>query len=384
MGSGNYTTPHCTTLHHTALASVLPPPPHLVYSRVYSRQRCCATLLCDANGEPVFCNAVHGVWHRYTTAMRAPHPQGARGADGDVIVLDEAAYIPPAFLLDVVVPMMQKTGVVVLGISTSGGPTNYYTKMKDMIDDMGMPLFRFITITRICAKCQQGLHPEKCVHRLHLMPPWKNLSRFNLCEKMLRGMSASMEREILGLLDRESGGAFNLRDIDALKAAHAVSSTAAARAGNSIAQGPVMDLPELIFLTVDPGPGTSDTAMLASCYDNVSHRVVVRSFTPLAAPSAHAAIPMSTRDRFAFRSALSRAVPPPALPPSMASRLLHTSSVSIMPAVHAPWAWGMDDAQSMAVGVPLHRSVNALGRMDRNTLRCPGSRWVSRMVTRSG
>ena len=204
-----------------------------------------------------------------------PPPQGARGVDGDLIILDEAAFIPEGFIQKVVWPMAQKRGVVVLGISTSGGPTNYYTKLREMMSNAGTPLFRFITISRICKKCQESDHPEKCMHNLHLMPPWKSLDRFKLCEKLLTSSKNTIMREVLGLMDRESGGAFSLKDIDALKEARPLFRPRGRDDPEPL--GPTMELPDLLFISVDPGPGSSETAMVAGCYNNKLNKVVVRA-----------------------------------------------------------------------------------------------------------
>jgi hypothetical protein len=300
--------------------------------------------------------------------------------------LDEAAYIPATFIQQVVVPMMQKDGVVVLGISTSGGPQNYYTKLRELTTDLGTPLFRFITITRICKECRAGDSPEKCTHMLHLMPPWKSMDRFKMCEKLLSDVAAGMQREILGLLDRESGGAFPIKDVDALKAAHAIQKVPGPM--DPPATGPTMVLPDLLFITVDPGPGSSETAMVASCYENVSSKVVVR--VGATAPSAHTAPPMSTQ------SVSSSPAPPPApapapapAPPPVAqgsatSSALHTNRACTNPAVHAAWACGTSASCVSAVGSPLHSAVKAGGSVSRSSLRWRAEIRSPKMSTRMG
>lgn len=321
-----------------------------------------------------------------------PHPQGARGADGDLIILDEAAFIPPNFIQQVVVPMMQKKGVVVLGISTSGGPQNYYTQLMNMTTDTGAPLFRFITITRICKKCQEGPNPEKCTHNLHLMPPWKSMDRFRMCEKLLEGIANDMQREILGLMDRESGGAFSLDRLDELRSFQAMQRPP--RPGGPLPTGDILKLPELVFISVDPGPGSSETAMVAACYANEWSRVVVRGSVPVCVPARDVATAPSAHSKPSPMSTLSRNdVTMPRSASSCAWRFMSGLSTSYslrlrrastMLATHTDWHCGMADPYVLGDVSPHPRSRNILGSLSRKNVLWPACRASPNTSTNAG
>ena len=73
-----------------------------------------------------------------------------KGVSGDVIILEEAAYCDPGLVAEVVVPLLSMQQSVLLCISTILDSGNHYSKMMEMQDDYGHPIFESIKITLVC------------------------------------------------------------------------------------------------------------------------------------------------------------------------------------------------------------------------------------------
>lgn len=75
-----------------------------------------------------------------------------------VIILEEAAYCDPGLISEVVVPLLSMSNSVLLCISTLLESGNHYSKMFDLVDDLGRKLFESIAITLVCDECLKTEH----------------------------------------------------------------------------------------------------------------------------------------------------------------------------------------------------------------------------------
>ncbi len=66
-----------------------------------------------------------------------------------MIILEEAAYCDPGLVAEVVVPLLSMQQSVLLCISTILDSGNHYSKMMEMQDDYGHPIFESIKITLV-------------------------------------------------------------------------------------------------------------------------------------------------------------------------------------------------------------------------------------------
>lgn len=67
-----------------------------------------------------------------------------------MIVLEEAAYCDPGLISEVIVPLLSMQNSVLLCISTLLESGNHYSKMFQLKDSIGRPLFETISITLVC------------------------------------------------------------------------------------------------------------------------------------------------------------------------------------------------------------------------------------------
>lgn len=116
-----------------------------------------------------------------------------RGQGANVIILEEAAFIPPNLFKNSVVPLIGVRNTAVLGISTPQDELNYYNQL------METGLFKTIKIGLSCDEClSKGI---KCPHRRERLPFWKPEEKQELIEKFYGAGTENlkkMQRELYG------------------------------------------------------------------------------------------------------------------------------------------------------------------------------------------
>jgi hypothetical protein len=94
-----------------------------------------------------------------------------KGTGGDVIILEEAAYIDPGFFYETVAPLLIMGNTSLLAISTLTSEINFYTRLLRMRDKLtGLPMFVSLSIELACRACIDAGKSADCVHKLHLVP----------------------------------------------------------------------------------------------------------------------------------------------------------------------------------------------------------------------
>jgi hypothetical protein len=58
-----------------------------------------------------------------------PQVQTTKGTGGDVIILEEAAYVDPGFFYETVAPLLIVGTTTLIGISTLTSEINFYTRL---------------------------------------------------------------------------------------------------------------------------------------------------------------------------------------------------------------------------------------------------------------
>lgn len=96
-----------------------------------------------------------------------------KGTGGDVLILEEAAYVDQGFFYETVAPLLIVGTTSLLGISTLTSEINFYTRLMRMKYKTGLPVFTCLTIQLVCEKCKQEGKAAECVHLLHLVPRWQ-------------------------------------------------------------------------------------------------------------------------------------------------------------------------------------------------------------------
>ncbi|MGK3946612.1 hypothetical protein ABK046_50665, partial [Streptomyces caeruleatus] len=70
-----------------------------------------------------------------------------KGTGGDILILEEAAYVEQGFFYETVAPLMIVGNTTLLGISTLTSEINFYTRLMRMRDPAtGLPMFMCTSI----------------------------------------------------------------------------------------------------------------------------------------------------------------------------------------------------------------------------------------------
>ena len=87
-----------------------------------------------------------------------------RGTGGDVIYLEEAAFMALDVFFEVVVPLLEMETTALIAISTPLDGLNFYSEMFELKGADGKPLFNTLRVGLSCQKCQDEGKAESCTH----------------------------------------------------------------------------------------------------------------------------------------------------------------------------------------------------------------------------
>jgi len=124
--------------------------------------------------------------------------QTLRGTGGDIIWLEEAAFIKEPIIYEVVLPLIAVDTTALIGISTPPkDPNNYYSKLFDLkgLDDK--PMFDIIEVQH---------DPNASTDEIS---PWKSSEKIELIQKLYAMRKGDYEREMLGVRTVENDSVFH-------------------------------------------------------------------------------------------------------------------------------------------------------------------------------
>ncbi len=108
-----------------------------------------------------------------------PQVSTTKGTGGDILILEEAAYVDPGFFYETVAPLLIMGNTTLLAISTLTSEINFYSRLLRMRDKVTqLPVFTFLSVQLACAACKAEGKVIDCVHMLHLVPRRASLPSF--------------------------------------------------------------------------------------------------------------------------------------------------------------------------------------------------------------
>lgn len=171
---------------------------------------------------------------------------------GDIIILEEAAYIDPGFAYETVFPLLIVGTTSLLAISTVTSEINFFTRLLRMRDKTtNLPLFTTLSVTLACAACREEGKGAECPHMLHLVPRWQSGDRHLKLKTVMQDRPDLIESELSGLAFDSLQQVFRSPDLDIMFSQ----------------RPPSLSMNEAIHVFIDPaagGPG-SDYAVLSVC-----------------------------------------------------------------------------------------------------------------------
>ncbi len=191
------------------------------------------------------------------------YPSGSkalRGVGGDVIYLEEAAFMDLKMFNEVIVPLLELETTALICISTPQDSTNFYSLMFEMRDPSGAPLFNQQKIEMVCAECKKGPNPQDCTHMKHLLPRWKSGAKQDMVKQIYGDNATDMLRESMGVTTSDACSVFNSIWVKAFKD-----------------RPPYIfvNRPKFIFIGCDPnGGGESEMCIYSTTCENGQYVVV--------------------------------------------------------------------------------------------------------------
>ena len=171
-----------------------------------------------------------------------------RGCGGDVVYMEEAAFMALDVFFEVIVPLLEMETTALIAISTPLDGMNFYSEMFDLKGGDGQPLFNTLRIGLSCAKCQAAGKAAECTHMNDVIPPWKSAAKFDMVKAIYGDRKDLLARESMGQITSDQASVFSEKLVNRLmeRPEYALKNPA-----------------KYIFLGVDPnGGGSSDMAIV--------------------------------------------------------------------------------------------------------------------------
>lgn len=123
-----------------------------------------------------------------------------KGTGGDIIILEEAAQVDPAFAYETVFPLLIMGTTSILMISTLTSEINFYTRLMKMKDTVtGLPMFVCLCIKLACPSCIEQGKSAECVHLYHLIPRWQSADRHMKLKTVMEDRGDLINSELMGM-----------------------------------------------------------------------------------------------------------------------------------------------------------------------------------------
>ena len=113
-------------------------------------------------------------------------------------------------------PLLEMTRSVMIMISTPVNTFNYFSKLLELKDGDGRPIFLSYSVDLVCKRCRDGDHPEQCRHMVHMLPRWKSEDKMKIAEIIMQDEVTTLLRESRGLVIDDSSSYFAKDEIEFL------------------------------------------------------------------------------------------------------------------------------------------------------------------------
>jgi hypothetical protein len=132
-----------------------------------------------------------------------------RGTGGDLIILEEAAFISTDVWTEVVILLVEVKNTALIAISTPLDASNFYSTLVNMKDENNNSVFEVLEARAACQLCIETLSdPSKCPHVQLERPSWKSKEKQKVVKALYAGNEQTMLRESLGVVTEGTNGVF--------------------------------------------------------------------------------------------------------------------------------------------------------------------------------
>lgn len=117
---------------------------------------------------------------------------------------------------EVVVPLLELDRTCLIAVTTVLDDDNFYSKLVDLKNNQGEPLFKWLEFTLGCRLRKCRLNPSKCFHNIGSIPPWQSKRAHERVRAMMKGKEKLMMREAMGIRTSQHEPVFMKPSIDVL------------------------------------------------------------------------------------------------------------------------------------------------------------------------
>jgi hypothetical protein len=131
-----------------------------------------------------------------------------RGCGGDVVYMEEAAFMALDVFFEVIVPLLEMETTALIAISTPLDGMNFYSEMFELKGGDGQPLFNQLRIGLSCGKCQAAGKAADCTHMKDIIPPWKSAAKFDMVKAIYGDRKDLLAKESMGQITSDQCSVF--------------------------------------------------------------------------------------------------------------------------------------------------------------------------------
>jgi len=115
---------------------------------------------------------------------------------GNILILEECAYIPSATFFEVILPILSLATTSLIGITTvSGASDNYINNL------IRMGIFEHFEIVLVCKTCRRAGKISECTHESTKRPKWQSQERASMIKTVYGAAKSDVHaREAVGVL----------------------------------------------------------------------------------------------------------------------------------------------------------------------------------------
>ena len=193
----------------------------------------------------------------------------------DFQIVDEAAFVKDALMLQCVLPVGLNGHVTTLLASTPGPPESWFMQaIKLLRPDSDQPIMHIKRAFEPCDMHAKSKNPQACMCKLNQRASWKNTQREQIWEPLWFSQKDTFIAENLGLQGADGSQVFHPDTIQALR---------------DRKREHINSKPAFVFITIDPAEGGPDRFGICGHVDNGSANWVVSVFHFAARRRARAA-----------------------------------------------------------------------------------------------
>ena len=98
---------------------------------------------------------------------------------------------------EVVVPLLELDDTCLIAVTTVLDDENFYSKILDLTDEHGKPLFNYLNFELGCNRPRCRANPIKCWHNIGMLPPWHSKRKHGTVRNILKAHPDLMLREAM-------------------------------------------------------------------------------------------------------------------------------------------------------------------------------------------